>query len=270
MAPANAQEIVLHQQLLEGDETASAKIIERYMGELVDYLAARRSEIATYDSALIVEAVTDALLDYTDCPAKYDPQKKSLPNYLRMAAEGDLLNRWDKIPAAEREGKVVSFEEIEEHGAGMEGDELWRRDDPTSEPGLTAAIFRFWQTIPVHDLQTNPQEILEFLDHSVELEEKGRNRKIGAGDELAPRPATAAILQEFWRQVQTLVPDQRERLVMILMMEKIHETGQYAQALAITHLPEEEQTNAVKRVKDKLKKRLQRADWSRLKEAHHG
>jgi hypothetical protein len=97
---------------------------------------------------------------------------------------------------------------------------------------------------------------VEFLDKFVELGVKSGKRYIeGVNDEL---------LRRFWQQVQTLMPEAQERQVMVLLMGGVRETAMYAQVLALTDLTEEEQADAVKRVKDKLKKRLQRADWHQL------
>ena len=40
------------------------------------------------------------------------------------------------------------------------------------------------------------------------------------------------------------------------------ETGDYAHVLQVNHIRPGEQSKAVKRAKDRIKKRLQRADWS--------
>lgn len=51
-----------------------------------------------------------------------------------------------------------------------------------------------------------------------------------------------------------------EERVLELMREKVRETSAYARVLGLTHLPLAEQRREVKRVKDRLKKRLVRAE----------
>lgn len=80
----------LHQRLLDGDVTAPAEIAETFMPLIIDRL--RRGYPNLDDPHLVDTAVEDALINYFSRPQQYDPAKISLASYLRMSANGDLLN----------------------------------------------------------------------------------------------------------------------------------------------------------------------------------
>lgn len=80
----------LHQLLLEGDVTAPARIAEAFMPPVLARLRTRYSRLP--DPDLVDTAVEDAFVNYLSHPQQYDPDKGSLVAYLRMAANGDLLN----------------------------------------------------------------------------------------------------------------------------------------------------------------------------------
>ena len=80
----------LHQRLLRGDITATAEIAELYMPIIIYRLSRRYPNLD--DPHLIDIAVEDALVNYFGRPEQYDPAKLGLAGYLRMSANGDLLN----------------------------------------------------------------------------------------------------------------------------------------------------------------------------------
>lgn len=77
MSPASSDELDLHNRLLNGDETASADLFDRYMGLLVGALRKNHPDIANYNEALLLDAVTDALFDYISRPEIYKPDESS-------------------------------------------------------------------------------------------------------------------------------------------------------------------------------------------------
>lgn len=93
---ASESELSLHQRLLEGEETASSEVCDRFLDPLIKDLNRFNPKIANRDPSLIPDAVVEALLNYIDEPEKYDPERKELYSYLRMSAEGDLKNLLDK------------------------------------------------------------------------------------------------------------------------------------------------------------------------------
>jgi len=93
---ASKSELDLHRRLLEGEETASSEICERFLDPLIQDLNQYNRKVADRDSSLIPDAVVEALLNYIDEPGKFDPKRGDLYSYLRMSAEGDLKNLLDK------------------------------------------------------------------------------------------------------------------------------------------------------------------------------
>ena len=88
--PLEAAGRALHQHLLDGDVTATAEIAELFMPIIIGKL--RRGYPSLDDPHLIDTAVEDALMNYFARPEQYDPARLSLAGYLRMSANGDLLN----------------------------------------------------------------------------------------------------------------------------------------------------------------------------------
>lgn len=82
--------LLLHERLLVGDELATAEISELFLPLLVRSLTGKYPSIR--DPHLLNTAVEDALLSYFSKPSKFEPNKLRLFAYLRMSAEGDLLN----------------------------------------------------------------------------------------------------------------------------------------------------------------------------------
>lgn len=80
----------LHRLLLNGDRTASARIVERHLDRLIARLNARFPNIPD----LVEDAVSQALAAYVMNPHIYNPDRSSLFNFLLMAADRDLRNLW--------------------------------------------------------------------------------------------------------------------------------------------------------------------------------
>lgn len=80
----------LHQQLLNGDLTAPARIFETFLPLLVSRLKSKYRYLD--DPHLAESAADDALLDYVGNPGQFLPQIKRLDTFLLLVAERDLLN----------------------------------------------------------------------------------------------------------------------------------------------------------------------------------
>lgn len=91
---ARAEGLILHNRLISGDPTASAEIADTYLPRLFRKLRGAFQRLR--DETYIQDAAIDAVMDYIQHPAKYDPEKSSLITYLFMSARGDLLNALDK------------------------------------------------------------------------------------------------------------------------------------------------------------------------------
>jgi DNA-directed RNA polymerase specialized sigma24 family protein len=85
-------DLALHVRLMAGDPVAPHDCIEHWLPKLIRLLCSRFPQAAARDEHMIWSAAHDALLEYTQNPHKYNPQKSSLQAYLYMAAKRDLLN----------------------------------------------------------------------------------------------------------------------------------------------------------------------------------
>ena len=94
MAKASPEEIELHNLLLSKDETAFAKLCDKYLEPTIKALRQYYFRIHRIDDSLIPEIVIDSFYAYAENPKKYDPEKRSLAQFLKMDAAGDLINAW--------------------------------------------------------------------------------------------------------------------------------------------------------------------------------
>ncbi len=194
----------LHERLLAGDFAASAELFEQHLTPVISQLSKleRFRWIAEQDPELIWDCVTDAIFAYIQEPRKYDPDKSSLRTYLRMSAQGDLLN------ALARQARRR------------------QREQP-----LDADV----ELLPFH------------------------------GNEDTEQPGERADQEaDLWSRIAKLVPDEVEQTVVRLMIDGERSRDVFAEVLGVSHLPDTERNREVDRVKDRLKKRLQRAGRTEL------
>jgi hypothetical protein len=87
--PPELDGALLHQRLLAGAATAPSQIAVAYVDCLAAWLAAKNPHAPEH---FRVEAASEAVLALIRNPASYDPRRLGLFEYLRMAAQYDLLN----------------------------------------------------------------------------------------------------------------------------------------------------------------------------------
>jgi len=100
----------IQQRLLAEDPVASEVFCVHYLPLLTRRLQAK---YRTTDEDLVQQAVTEALLDHIERPARFDPTRRSLRGYLLMAAERDLQNlraHWQHRVEQERLLDPVEFD----------------------------------------------------------------------------------------------------------------------------------------------------------------
>ncbi len=134
---ATVEEYDFHQRILARDDPiAFAAFAEFFYDSLVQDVRRRAGSHA--DPMLVEEAVGEALLDYHDSPARYDPTRASLQSYLAMAAHRDFQNASAKehrvsgrqvslFDPAFREQDVVGYQETID--SQVQEEELWQRID---------------------------------------------------------------------------------------------------------------------------------------------
>lgn len=170
------------------DRSASGDFAAAWMPDLIAFLTRRR---LTADEALVQEAAGTAIIDFLKAPERFDPSKRSLEGYLRMAAEGDLRNAIQR--EARRRRREVQFPVELDPAAGNGCEEPPRLDD-------------FPELVAVRDALPEP-----------------------------------------------------ERTVFEMIEAGVRATGPYAVVLGLDGLPPDEQAAAVKRAKERILKRFQRA-----------
>lgn len=195
--PSQAQALRLHRQLCDNDGTAPVAVCRAYLDPLLTWIEDKNRRAPP---ELCEEAVHLALCGYLHDPATYDPERGELASYLRMAAQGDLLNLLGKEQRHQRGRVSLTAVELSPDA----GKYLGREDDPSLR-------------LRIAEEQTADDPVRDGCDEG-------------------------------------------ERRVLDLMREGERHTAAYAAALGIGHLSGEEQERQVKRVKDRLKKRLERRD----------
>jgi len=102
-----------------------------------------------------------------------------------------------------------------------------RRVQPIDDPGLQ-------DQLPSLDLLTETGELNEWLETHTQLTRTELLRKLD--EDL----------------------DKTDKEMLLLMLDGVRDTSQFAEVLGLSHLPQDEQRAEVKRAKDRLQKRLQR------------
>jgi RNA polymerase sigma-70 factor (ECF subfamily) len=114
----------LHRRLCEGIATAPAELARVFLPFLLVHL--RRVNPAVHDH-LCQSAAHDALVSLIKHPASFDPARGDLAAYLRMSAQGDLINLLKK-EGRHHQGRHPWH--LVEHAAENRND-LGRDDDPS-------------------------------------------------------------------------------------------------------------------------------------------
>jgi hypothetical protein len=134
---ATPQEYDFHQRILARDDPiAFAGLAEWLYNPLVQEVHQRAG--SNVDPMLVEEAVGQALLDYRDTPARYDPNRACLRSYLSTAAYRDFQNAQAKEhrvlahqislfdPTLQERDIVGSQEAVESQ---LQVEEMWRLID---------------------------------------------------------------------------------------------------------------------------------------------
>jgi hypothetical protein len=81
----------IHARIMAGDVTASSDLFRVVHGALAATLRKRLGTLISWDDA--GDAATDAIVEYTKSPEKFDPSRSGLFGYLLLVARGDALNQ---------------------------------------------------------------------------------------------------------------------------------------------------------------------------------
>jgi DNA-directed RNA polymerase specialized sigma24 family protein len=80
----------IHARIVAGDVTASSDLFRIVHGALTAALRKRVGTLMSWDDA--ADVATDAIVEYTKSPQKFDPSRSGLFGYLLLIARGDALN----------------------------------------------------------------------------------------------------------------------------------------------------------------------------------
>ena len=75
----------------------------------------------------------------------------------------------------------------------------------------------------------------------------------------------AEAIEQYLSKLRELMPDDTDFIIAKMMEMGVRSTQEFAKALKIEHLSEEEQRSVVKRHKDRIGKHLQRNGWGSIK-----
>lgn len=190
----------LHDRLLSDDPTATEEVFNIAAPEIERHLRLRFQSLAAgVDPDIRTLAAYQALTDYFKNPGKYNPNKRSLMGYLKMAAGRDMQNLLRK------ESRHV-----------------------TGRISLEGVEFR----------QSDGNDVSERVAEDIDGQRRIDDLKQGMTSE--------------------------ERAIFELMLDGERSTEVAVAAMNIGHLPPEGQAREVKRVKDRIKKRIQRKGIIRI------
>lgn len=124
--PSREQQLEIHRRLVDGDPTAPADLAVAFLEQVATWLVSANGNRVADD--LCADAAEDAIIALSKNPGSYQPTRgKSLYAYLKMSAQGDLLNLLRKEKC--RLGTRVKLENLEL--ATDAGKYLGRDDDPS-------------------------------------------------------------------------------------------------------------------------------------------
>jgi len=116
----------LFDRFCAGDRVA----LSDFIVAVLDPLAAHLRHKFHADEHDCNSAATDAVLDLIRNPAIYDPTRRGLIGFLRMSAEGDLINLREKERKHHANRKSSEYVELVGDGGNTSADDLPSFDDP--------------------------------------------------------------------------------------------------------------------------------------------
>lgn len=115
--------------------------------------------------------------------------------------------------------------------------------------------------------QTTKDISMLELQKSVENNDADAEYEIELQDDFDLVNYLLSMDSPLWLRIQQVIPDPLDQEILLLIMDEVRETARYTELLGIQSLSVEEQTQEVKRHKDRIKKKLQRSiDKSDLKQ----
>ena len=212
----------LHRRLLEKDSYAPSEVCTRFAEPLFAFLMSLDGRA---DEQACMSAVSDALMGYVQRPETFDPERLDLSAFLRMRG-------WRPRSC--------------------------RRAAPPERLDLSAFL-RMAARRDLSNLARAEAKHHRGRDADFRVEDAG----VG-GNHFEDDPAAASVRGEEQEAARCRIEavregcDESERLVLDSMLEGERSTERIAARIGAAHLPEGDRRRAVKRIKDRLEKRIER------------
>ena len=139
------------------------------------------------------------------------------------------------------------------------------RANPTQYNPDKLSLFAFLRMAAKNDMLNALDKAGRVEQRLLDIDDHGVQSQLALEDTPSKELDRASWLQQYTDQtpsdiLQTLADELNptDQQVLLLMCEGVRPTARYAEVLGITHLPEDAQRREVKRVKDRLNKKLQR------------
>lgn len=134
----------IHQRLLARDDpTTASKLATAYLEVLVKRLRSKPRFGEIHDETLFYDAAADAILNYAENPASFEPCKSKLLTYLINSAEGDLLNALAKEKRKSK-GRGRAVEQLTlDLSQSLESDEITIIEEGTTQKLMQQVLQEF-------------------------------------------------------------------------------------------------------------------------------
>lgn len=111
----NDHGLTLHHLVQSGDTLALAKLYDEYGENIINVLRIDFKDLAKQDDSYLFEAVNQAFMGYYSNPHTFDPNQKTLKNFLILAAKRDLQNIIEKNKKYSGKLKPLTDVEVEKN-----------------------------------------------------------------------------------------------------------------------------------------------------------
>jgi DNA-directed RNA polymerase specialized sigma24 family protein len=135
--PSPEEAAALFARLVAGDPLAPPVLAEAFLDPLVAHL---RIKYPRVDDHAHRAAAADAIISLLKSPAQFDPAQRTLAGYLRMSAEGDLLNFLNR--EKKHHDRRENWDPVEHDTADRNSGEAGESDLPSFDHPALAAVIR--------------------------------------------------------------------------------------------------------------------------------
>jgi hypothetical protein len=135
----------------------------------------------------------------------------------------------------------------------LDYNEAPERYDPTR-----ATLQSYLTMVAYRDYQNARAKESRRTSHQVSMADQLISEQGGMADQSIEAFLAHTHTEELWKAVEAAFPDPVERQIVELLIDRVRAPEPYAQLLGISDLPDSERQRQIKRVKDRITKRLRR------------